>query len=50
MHVPGHIFSFIESKSLKIKSHVPSTVGHGKEVLISTLESYRAVRLRGRSR
>ena len=31
--------SFIKSRSLKIRSHVPSTVGPGKEDLNSTLGS-----------
>ena len=39
MHVSRHIFSFIKSRSLKIRCHVPSTVGPGKENLTSTLGS-----------
>ena len=39
MYVPSHIFSFIKSRSLKIRSHVPPTVGPGKEGLTSTLGS-----------
>ena len=40
MYVPTHFqvifFSFIKSRSLKIRFHVPSTVGPGKEGLTST--------------
>ena len=32
----SHFFSFIKSRSLKIRSHVPSTVGPGKEGVTST--------------
>ena len=39
MYVPGHIFSFIKSRSLKIRCHIPSTVGPEKESLTSTLRS-----------
>ena len=37
MYVPGHIFSFIKCRSLKIRYHVPATMGPGKESLTSTL-------------
>ena len=33
MYVPGHIFSFMNSISLKVRCHVPSTVGRRKESL-----------------
>ena len=36
MEVPGHIFLFIKSRSLKVRCHVPSTVGPGKENFTST--------------
>ena len=39
MYVPGHIFSIIKSRSLKVRCHVPSTVGPGKESFTSTLGS-----------
>ena len=32
-------FSFVKSRSLKIRSHVPSTLGPGKDGLTSTLGS-----------
>ena len=41
--VPSHIFSFIKSELLNIRSHVPSTVGPGKEGLTSTLKSQQLV-------
>ena len=33
----SHFFPFIKSRSLKIRSHIPSTVGPGKEGLTSFL-------------
>ena len=39
MYVPCYIFLFLESRSWKIRSHVPCTVGPGKEDLTSTLGS-----------
>ena len=39
VYVRCHIFSFIKSRSLKIRYHFRSTVGPGKESLTSTLES-----------
>ena len=39
MYVRCHIFSFTKSRSLKIRYHVPSTVGPEKESLTSTLGS-----------
>ena len=35
----SHSFLFIKSKSLKIRSHLSSTIGPGKEGLASTLGS-----------
>ena len=39
VYVPGHIFAFVKSRSLKIRHHVPSTAGPGKESLTSNLGS-----------
>ena len=36
VYVSSHIFSFVKSRLLKRRSHVPSTVGPGKERLTST--------------
>ena len=45
VYVPGHIFSFIKSRSLDIRHHVPFTVGPGKESLPSNLGSQHVVAL-----
>ena len=42
MYVAGHSFSFIKSRSLRIRCHVPSTEGPGKETLTSTSASQKS--------
>ena len=40
LYVQGHIFSpFIKCRPMKIRPHVPSTVGPGKEGITSTVGS-----------
>ena len=36
VYIPSHIFSFIKSRLLEIRSHGPSSVGPGKDGLTST--------------